>query len=563
MTDSMEWGTIIIGFFGGLAIFLFGMELMTRALKGVAGERMKDLLGKWTTNKLKGVGAGAIITAIIQSSSVTTVMVVGFVSAGLMTLAQAMGVIMGANIGTTVTAHLVAFDMALLALLLAAIGFALMAIAKDSKVKEIGSALMGLGLLFTGMEMMGGAMRPLRGYEPFMTAMSGLSSLLPAIIAGAVFTALVQSSSATIGVVIAMEEQGLITLEMGIAIVLGANIGSSVTAILSSLGQSRTAQQTGVFHTIFNTVGALIWLPFVGSLAYLCEQISPGDLGRQIAWATTVFNSVNTFLVIWFTSPLEKLVRRILPDQPEAELTVAQPKYLDEALLNTPVLALDRVRMEVGRMGEHSVQMVQQAEIIIGRGSETELQELAEMGDDVDALHSAIIEYLRNLAHEAVSDHVLNEQRTNYLATANALDSIADMVRTTLVDVGSDWLVADVQLRDETAQRLEELMQGVTDGIASSVQAVVDDEPAHAQTVFAAYPEIKRLAEEAETQVALRLTTDEPNRVAAYHVESDIIQHLKRLYFASMRIAKLSLAFDDWRELMIAGEGADLRPATG
>ena len=556
MTETVDWGTIIIGLFGGLAIFLFGMELMTRALKGVAGNSMKDLLGKWTTNKFMGVGAGAVVTAIIQSSSVTTVTVVGFVSAGLMTLQQAMGVIMGANIGTTITAHLVAFDVILLALLLAVIGFALISFTKQGRVKEVGKALMGLALLFIGMELMGVAMEPLAEYEPFVQAMSQLDRLLPALIFGAIFTALVQSSSATIGVVIAMAQGGLISLETGIAIVLGANIGTSVTAILGSLGQTRTAQQAAAFHAIFNTVGALIWLPFVGLLANLCAQIAPGDLGRQIAWATTIFNVSNTFIFIWFTSPLEKLVRRIVPDRPEEEPVVAKPRYLDEGLLNTPALALDRVRMEVGRLGEYTVQMLHQAAPVVGRGSEEELKELAAMDDNVDALHAAIITYLRNLAHEPVPDPALNQQAANYLSAVNSLESIADLISTNLVAVGSDRLAADVQVSEETAQRLGELWQGVSDGIAGSVQSVVEDEPARAQAVFAAYPEIKRLAEDAETRVALRLTADEPNRVATYRVESDIIEYLKRMYFGSMRIAKLALAVDDWRSLIMASEGA-------
>jgi len=563
MTETVDWGTIIIGLFGGLAIFLFGMELMTRALKGVAGNSMKDLLGKWTTNKFMGVGAGAVVTAIIQSSSVTTVTVVGFVSAGLMTLQQAMGVIMGANIGTTITAHLVAFDVILLALLLAVIGFALISFTKQGKAKEVGKALMGLALLFIGMELMGVAMEPLAEYEPFVQAMSQLDRLLPALIFGAIFTALVQSSSATIGVVIAMAQGGLISLETGIAIVLGANIGTSVTAILGSLGQTRTAQQAAAFHAVFNTVGALIWLPFVDVLANLCTQIAPGDLGRQIAWATTIFNVSNTFIFIWFTSPLEKLVRRIVPDRPEEEPVVAQPRYLDEGLLNTPALALDRVRMEVGRLGEYTVQMVHQAAPVVGRGSEEELKELAAMDDDVDALHAAIVTYLRNLAHEPVPDPALNQQAANYLSAVNSLESIADLISTNLVAVGSDRLAADVRVSDDTAKQLGELWNGVSDGITRSVQSVVENEPAHAQAVFAAYPEITQLAEDAETRVALRLTADEPNRVATYRVESDIIEYLKRMYFGSMRIAKLALAVDDWRSLIMASEGALIVPASG
>jgi phosphate:Na+ symporter len=400
MTETVDWVAIIIGLFGGLAIFLFGMEIMTAGLKNVAGSRMKDLLGKWTTNKWKAVGAGAVITAIIQSSSVTTVTTVGFVSSGLMTLEQAMGVIMGANIGTTITAHLVAFDIVQFAFVLAILGFGLMSFSKRGQIKQVGLVLMGLGLLFIGMELMGLAMEPLAEYEPFVEAMSGLERILPAIIVGAVFTALVQSSSATIGIVVAMAQQGLITLETGIALVLGANIGTSVTAILGSLGQSREAQQTAAFHVIFNTVGALIWIPFIDELASICTQIAPDDLARQIAWSTTIFNVANTFIFIWFTAPLARLVRRLVPDRPEAEIPIVQPKYLEEDLLDKPALALDRVRLELGRTSEYTLEVVDKAVPVVSSGSEEELDELAMMGQNLDKLHTAIISYLRNLGHQ-------------------------------------------------------------------------------------------------------------------------------------------------------------------
>lgn len=545
MTETVDWVSIIIGLFGGLAIFLFGMEIMTSGLKSMAGNRMQDFLGKWTTSKWRGVGAGAILTAIIQSSSVTTVTVVGFVSSGLMVLEQAMGVIMGANIGTTITAHLVAFEIVMLALLLAIIGFGLISFAKQGRLRQVGLALMGLGLLFIGMELMGTAMEPLAEYEPFVEAMGGLERILPAVIVGAVFTALVQSSSATIGIVVAMAQQGLIPLETGIAIVLGANIGTSVTAVLGSLGQSRAAQQTAAFHVIFNTVGALIWLPFIEQLASVCVRIAPEDLARQIAWSTTIFNVANTFIFIWFTAPLARLVRRIVPDKPEVEIPIIEPKYLDEKLLNNPALALDRVRLELGRMSEYTLEVVDTAIPVVSAGSEEELSDLETMADNLDTLHEAIITYLRQLAHEAVPNPDLNKLAVNYLATANYLGNIGNMVEVNLISLGRARLSEDVQVSEETAEQLEHLQEQVSRGIDQSVNSLLNVDDTQASAVYAGLPELSKQTEELETRIALQLTSDKPNRVATYRLESEIIENLKNMYFVAMRIANMVTPYRD------------------
>ncbi len=539
MTETVDWVAIIIGLFGGLAIFLFGMEIMTAGLKNVAGSRMKDLLGKWTTNKWKAVGAGAVITAIIQSSSVTTVTTVGFVSSGLMTLEQAMGVIMGANIGTTITAHLVAFDIVQFAFVLAILGFGLMSFSKKGQIKQVGLVLMGLGLLFIGMELMGLAMEPLAEYEPFVEAMSSLARILPAMLVGAVFTALVQSSSATIGIVVAMAGQGLITLETGIALVLGANIGTSVTAVLGSLGQSREAQQTAAFHVIFNTVGALIWIPFIDQLASICTQIAPDDLARQIAWSTTIFNVANTFIFIWFTAPLARLVRRLVPDRPEAEIPIVEPKYLEEDLLDKPALALDRVRLELERTSEYTLEVVDKAVPVVSAGSEEELAELATMAKNLESLHGAVISYLRKLAHQQIMNPELTQLAVNYLTTANYLQNISNMVKANLVSLGRDRLSQDVQVSKETAKQLTQLQEQVSLGIDQSVNSLLEKDDSQAKAVYARLPELKQQTDEIETRIALRLTADEPNRVATYRLETEIIENLKNMYFVAMRIANM------------------------
>ena len=543
-TNTIEVGVIIIGLLGGLAIFLYGMEQMTAALKIVAGNRMRDYLSSWTSNKFKGVGVGAFVTAVIQSSSVTTVMVVGFVAASMMTLEQSIGVIMGANIGTTITAHLIAFDVAQFSLVLVAVGFGLLFFSKNEKVRQTGNTIMGLGMIFFGMELMSLAMEPLTGYEPVVTAMRRLDSVLPAIIFGAAFTALVQSSSATTGLVIVLANDGLISLETGIALTLGANIGTSVTAVVGSIGQSREAQQAAAVHVLFNTVGALLWIPLIGPLAEICRQIAPNDIGRQIAWATTIFNVGNTFVFIWFTKPLAKLVRRLIPVRPKAIPEVVQPKYLDDVLLDTPALALDRVRLELDHLGGNMLRMMRQAIPAAAQGSQTDLRALADMDDDVDALHAAIVRYIGQLTEQSTLDSKLTRQAADYLSAANYIENIADVIETNMVDVGLARLEQHVRVSPGTRELINELHDQVYRAIEQSLQALVESDGDLAEQAIAAKGEINALAQATQNYVALRLTAAEPNRVATFRLESELIEYLKRIYYFAKRIAKLTAGTD-------------------
>jgi phosphate:Na+ symporter len=557
-TNTIEVGVIIIGLLGGLAIFLYGMEQMTAALKVVAGNRMRDYLSSWTSNKFKGVGVGAFVTAVIQSSSVTTVMVVGFVAASMMTLEQSIGVIMGANIGTTITAHLIAFDVAQFSLVLVAGGFGLLFFSRNEKVRQTGNTIMGLGLIFFGMELMSLAMEPLTGYEPVVTAMRRLDSVLPAIVFGAAFTALVQSSSATTGLVIVLANDGLISLETGIALTLGANIGTSVTAVLGSIGQSREAQQAAAVHVLFNTVGALLWIPLIGPLAEICRQIAPNDIGRQIAWATTIFNVGNTFVFIWFTKPLAKLVRRLIPVVPKAIPEVVQPKYLDDVLLDTPALALDRVRLELDHLGGNMLRMMRQAIPAAAQGSQTDLRALADMDDDVDALHAAIVRYIGQLTEQSTLDSKLTRQAADYLSAANYIENIADVIETNMVDVGLARLEQHVRVSPGTRELINELCDQVYQAIEQSLRALVESDGDLAEQAIAAKGEINALAQATQNYVALRLTAAEPNRVATFRLESELIEYLKRIYYFAKRIAKLTAGTDPADRILTL----DQRPAT-
>ena len=549
-TESLQVGTILMGLIGGLALFLFGLDQMSDALKLIAGEGMKRVLSTLTRNRFTGAFAGAFVTAIVQSSSVTTVLVVGFISAGLMSLAQSIGIIMGANIGTTITAQLIAFKITHYSLVLVAIGFFTLFCSKNERARHYGHMIMGFGLIFFGMHLMSDGTKPLRTYQPFMEMMQQMDHPLWAILLAAGFTGLIQSSSATTGLVITLAAQGFISLDAGIALIFGANVGTCITAILASIGKPREAVRAAVVHVLFNIAGVAIWFAFIPQLADVVSWISPSspelagtarlaaETPRQIANAHTVFNVANTLLLIWFTTPLAWLVMRMVPERAETEVEVAQPKYLDPILLQTPALAMDIVRMEMGRLGAAALHMMRGALDTIIHGSGDELDALEELDNNVDALYGAVVTYLGRLSQENLSDRQ-SEQLHDYLAAANYIESIGDMIETNLVDAGRSRLRANLKISPTTEAVLSALNKEVTKATERAIRAIVSNDKESAREVEEKKREINRLGAEAEVHLSRRLSADEPNRLAMYRLESEIMEYLKRMYYFSKRIAKL------------------------
>jgi phosphate:Na+ symporter len=548
--QTLELGTLLMGLLGGLALFLYGMDQMTEALKSIAGGGMKKILAQLTTNRFKAVFAGAFVTAVIQSSSVTTVLVVGFISAGLLTLTQSIGIILGADIGTTITTQIVAFKITRYALILVAAGFGLLFMGKSKRVQQYGAMTMGLGLIFFGMELMSQATHPLRSYQPFINAMRGMDNPLIGILIGTMFTAVIQSSSATMGIIIVLATQGFVTLEAGIALAFGANIGTCVTAVLAAVGQPRQAMQAAVVHVLFKVVGVLLWYGFIAQLAALVRFISPvapdleglarlaAETPRQIANAHTVFNAANTVLFIWFTKPLTLLMEWLIPDRPIVRSRQVLPKYLDPNLLQAPELALDRVRLELGRLGEYTVKMVRQALPTVFTGNEDDLEKLAGMDDDVDTLYGAIVTYLGQLSQGNLTSGY-SDRLSEFMAIANYAENIGDMVETNLVEAGSERLKYNVQMSAATREILTTLHDKVVWAIETGMEALHTGNLDLAEEVIAAKLSINRLAEEAEVHLARRLTAAEPNRLHTFSIESEIIEYLKRVYYFAKRIAKV------------------------
>lgn len=350
---ELSWFFLFIGLLGGLAFFLFGMEKMSKGMKQSAGGKMRAILAALTDNRLVGLMVGAFVTCVIQSSSATTVMLVSFVQAGLMRFVNSLGVILGADIGTTITAQLIAFKLTDYALLMIAIGFGLRMFAKSENAKNIGDVILGFGILFYGMKLMSDVMKPLRTHPEIIDAIKSLENPVMGIAAGAVFTALVQSSSAFTGIVIVLAQQGLITLEAGIPMIFGANIGTCITAGISSIGMSRDAKRVALAHVLFKFCGVILfvfWIPdFAGIIRSLAHVFDSG-IARQVANAHTIFNVTLAVVFLPFTSLFGKIVIKILPDVKGDFELKPRVMHLDGRMIETPALGIDLARAEISRM---------------------------------------------------------------------------------------------------------------------------------------------------------------------------------------------------------------------
>jgi phosphate:Na+ symporter len=552
-SGDIDWAVMTMGLLGGLALFLYGMDMMADALKAVAGERMKSILAKLTTNRYMGVVTGALVTAVIQSSSVTTVLVVGFITAGLMSLSQAIGVIMGANIGTTITAQIVAFKVTKAAMLMIAVGFGMLFVSKNEKTKKYGAMLMGLGLIFFGMNVMGESMQPLRSYQPFLDLMRTMDNPIVGVLIAAAFTAIIQSSSATTGIVIVMASQGFISLQAGIALAFGANIGTCATALLAVIGKPREAVRAALVHLMFNIGGVILWLPLIGVLAATVTAVSPSypDLSgtarlaaetpRQIANAHTFFNVANTILFIWLTGPIARLVESLIPDRPlEDEGLIVRPKYLDDELIGTPAFALDRVRLEIQHMGETVNEMLERIMPAIIAGDREGLEEVRRMDDAVDILYASTVEYLGKISKQQLSEEEMKEFFRLMEAVIN-LENIGDIIETNLVVLGYDRIEQAVKVSPPTQEVLNGFQKAITSAVRAAVEAVSQRSEAAAQAVVGMKNEINRIADSAALHETRRLVAEEPNRIPAYTLEVDIIEKQKRIYYFAKRMAKTVL----------------------
>ena len=400
--------TNLLMLLGGLGLFLYGMQMMGSGLEAAAGNRMKRILERLTSNPILGVLVGGVITAVIQSSSATTVMVVGFVNSGMMTLRQAVGVIMGANIGTTITGQLIALDVGAVAPLFAFIGVVLVVFIKKQSVRYCGQIIAGLGILFIGMDMMSSSMAPLRESEAFVNLLTQFSNPVLGILAGAIFTAIIQSSSASVGILQALASSGVIGLSNAVFVLFGQNIGTCITAVLASVGTSRNAKRTTIIHLMFNIIGTILFtiVCIFTPLTDLVSSWTPTNPSAQIANMHTLFNIVTTLLLLPFGGYLAKLATRILPEKPTEALEngVHQLLYIKpvdqlsaEHHVGTSAIVVNGVQRELARMAEMVLKNVDESFQAVLEGSPARLEQVEETEEYIDYLNQQISRYISHI----------------------------------------------------------------------------------------------------------------------------------------------------------------------
>ncbi|MGN0631348.1 MAG: Na/Pi cotransporter family protein [Ruminococcus sp.] len=430
---------IIFGLVGGLAMFLYGMNSMSDALQKAAGEKMKKVLSFLTKNPIMGALAGALVTAVLQSSSATTVMVIGFVSAGLMTLPQAISVIFGANIGTTMTAQLMAFKISNYIYPIIFIGFILYFVSKKEKVKNIGMVVFSFGLLFEGIEIMGGVMKPLAG-SPIFTDLMGKVSEIPVlgVLLGAVMTVVVQSSSATIAVLQNFASQAgpdglsVIGLTGAIPILLGDNIGTTITALLASIGQSKNAKRTAVAHSVFNISGTILFSFLIPLLAKFVQFISPKGneidvISRQIANAHTTFNIACTLIWLPLIPLMVKIVMFIVRGKDKNAFADSTPRFLDEKLIGQPVAAMFLVSEEIRRLSEFTASLLNKTRtLFISNNSAVIHTDFSNEYGTVKKLHDSISSYITKMLSSGNLTEAQSEQTAGLLFVTNNIERISD-----------------------------------------------------------------------------------------------------------------------------------------
>lgn len=571
-SDSISWGFLIMGLLGGLALFLYGIEKMSDGLKKAAGNRMRSIIATLTRNRIIALIAGAFFTMVIQSSSATTVMLVSFVQAGLMGFTQSLGVILGADIGTTVTAQLIAFKLTDYALLMIAVGFGFKMFAKTDNTRNIGEAILGFGLLFYGMKLMSDVMKPLRTYPGFLDVMKGLENPLLGLLAGTVFTSLIQSSAASIGVVIVLAQQGLITLEAGIPIIFGANIGTCVTAGLASIGTSREAKRVALAHVLFKVAGVLIFIFWIPGFADLIRALAVkfnSSTARQIANAHTIFNVSLGVIFIPFTAFFASLIMKLLPDKEEEASIKLATWHLDESTISSPVLAIDLARAEISRMAKTLGRMFraviipfmsderfirkerltkEEIELLINEiptqdefSPQLTLLEGIDMREEkIDFLDEKVGEYLVKIVRQGVSEDQTSEIY-GMISIANDIESIGDLIHRNMVPLIAKKKELDIDFSIEGKEELMIYHQKVCRQIDLLEQAFAERDLEKARDIMA--KERKYLDLEAQYRIKHleRIRHDRKESIQTHEVHMELMDLMKQIIVYSSNIAKTFL----------------------
>jgi phosphate:Na+ symporter len=526
---------ILFNLLGGVSLLLYGMRLAGEGLQAAAGSRLRLWLGTLTDQRLIGVLVGAVVTAVIQSSSATTVMLVGLASAGFMSLQQTLGVILGADVGSTLTVQLIAFHALDYALLLIGLAVPMMFATRRKQVNYLGQVLLGFGLLFLGMKLIAETAGPLRGSPLFQELLISLvdAPLLVTILSVA-FTAVIQSSSGTIGIALAFAGQGLVPLALAIPIIIGANIGTSGTALISSIGANVEARRVAVAHALFKIIGAIVIFPFLPWFARVVQLIG-GDISRQIANAHTLFNVLIVVLLIPFTSPLARLIRRVLPDEPRAE-AAGQPRYLGEQVLDSPALAISQATRETLRLADITQSMLHDSLTVLETDDEVLLEDVIRRDDQVDRLNAAIKRYLTRLAEQNLSPE-LSQQEMALLYVISDLEHIGDIISKSLMLLLRKKMEGKHLLSTEGQQEIRTLHAQVSENLDQAIAAFAGQNFEIAQGVLRRKILVNQMERELRQAHIERLHKGLRESIDTSAIHLDVLNDLKRINSHATNIA--------------------------
>ncbi|WP_413368378.1 Na/Pi cotransporter family protein [Lysinibacillus sp. 3P01SB] len=529
---------MIFQFLGGLGLFLFAIKYMGDGLQKAAGDRLRDILDKFTTNPVMGVLVGIIVTVLIQSSSGTTVITVGLVSAGFMKLRQAIGVIMGANIGTTVTAFLIGIDVGEYAYPIMALGAILLFFFKKSAIQNIGQVLFGFAGLFIGLELMSSGMKPLREWQPFLDLTISLSDT-PAlgVIVGTVFTLIVQSSSATVGILQGLYAEGLIPLNGALPVLFGDNIGTTITAVLAALGASVAARRAAATHVLFNVVGTIIFMifltPFLAYMEWITDILGLEEK-MQIAFAHGTFNVINTLLQLPLIGAWAWLVTRLIPGQDTA--IEYNPKYLDYALISqSPSIALGQAKQEVIRMGEYSIQGLQEAMNYLDTADDKYAAATEQLEEAINTLDRKSTDYLVTLSKQSLSsqDSIVHHA---LLENIRDIERIGDHFEN-LIELIQYKETNRVKLSEEARHELNEMFELTVDTVSLAIRSLDKQEVNFAKEVLAKEHIIDEMERKLRKRHIKRLNEGLCSGSAGI-VFADIISNLERVGDHAVNIAQ-------------------------
>lgn len=572
-SNGISWKMLIFGLIGGLALFLYGIEKMSAGMQKTAGNKMRQILAAVTRNRIIALVVGAFITMVVQSSSATTVMLVSFVQAGLMSFTQSLGVILGADIGTTITAQLIAFKLTDYALLMIAVGFGLRIFAKDKNTNHIGDMILGFGILFYGMKLMSDSMQPLRTHAGFIDVMKGMENPLLGLLVGTFFTALIQSSAATIGVVIVLAQQGLLTLVAGIPIIFGANIGTCITAGLASIGTTREAKRVALAHVFFKIAGVLLFIFWIPSFADLIQAVAikfGSGIARQVANAHAFFNVSLGILFIPFTTLFARLVQWLLPDKETVVAIEHTTWHLDEESISSPAIGIELARREISHLAEILHRMLRaviipfmsDAQLIRKEGlsrDETELliREIPSRDEylpqltlmegidlreeSIDYLDEKIGDYLFRIIRQDISEEQAGEVYS-MISISHDMESIADLIHRNMVPLIEKKKQLQVDFSEEGKEELLIYHQKVCRQIALLKDAFFETDLTKARKIMSGERKYLDLEERYRARHLERIRSNLEQSVHTHEVHMELMNLMRQIIVYSSNIAKTFLA---------------------